>query len=909
MRVTFSLGLIAFLMFPAWALTQALAVPKRGRPSIELGKIDQVQAKLNRQYQILMDNEKDKSSVYHAIQLNDLALSYQALGDFAKAEQLFRKALPLFEKSRIELQAICLNNLGVLYHEKGDLAKADALLRLSLELLKQNAPLREAAYSQCLNDMAALFADMGDYSQADTFYRQALALREKYPLEHATILHNLGLLLEKAGKPDQAVPLLQEDLKITGMIRGKEHPDYAHSLESLAYLYSTLNEYPKAEPLYRQALEIYENKRGRKHPAYARTLNNLGFLLTRTGRLSEAETALTQALMLRKDALGPNHLEYADSLDDLARLRVLQGQPQEAETLLKEVLAITRRQLDMTALAQSERQQLRMSESLRYPFHRFLSLVGETETHTIAAYAHLLVWKGSVLARQQRLRLERQNPELAALVAELRTASSLLATLAFATPEPKERDVWQRQLEKLTTEKEALERELALKSQSFRRDQELKNLTPSKLLELLPADTALVDFLVYGYEQPDPNKKSKWNNQDRLTAFVLKPGAAIVRLELGPMASIEKAIDQWRDSYKKQPGENHSGMELRRRLWLPLEKHVVGAKTILISPDGALGRLPFAALPGSKAGSYLLEEVALTVVPVPRLLSGLLSRDSDGRGKEPSLMLVGDVDFDASAGKADAGIRVAATGTRSGERKEWKRLPGTRGEIVTIRDSFEQRFADGKLKILRGDQATQSSLRELASKYSYLHLATHGFFAPPEVRSALASDDRNHSAGNLFGEQGVKGFHPGLLSGLVFAGANKPPAPGQSDAILTALEVAELDLSKVELAVLSACETGLGKVAAGEGILGLQRAFQVAGAKSVVVSLWSVDDEATRKLMERFYENLWQKKMSKQEAFRQAQLAMLRGELVRGVVREDEPAQRRLPPYYWAAFVLSGDWR
>src|SRR5205814_7954974 len=115
------------------------------------------------------------------------------------------------------------------------------------------------------------------------------------------------------------------------------------------------------------------------------------------------------------------------------------------------------------------------------------------------------------------------------------------------------------------------------------------------------------------------------------------------------------------------------------------------------------------------------------------------------------------------------------------------------------------------------------------------------------------------------------------------------PEPGQSDGILTALEVAEFDLTKVELAVLSACETGLGKVAAGEGILGLQRAFQVAGAKSVVASLWSVDDEATRKLMERFYENHWQKKMPRQEALRQAQLAMLRGELVRGVERDDEP--------------------
>src|SRR5207237_1170835 len=135
---------------------------------------------------------------------------------------------------------------------------------------------------------------------------------------------------------------------------------------------------------------------------------------------------------------------------------------------------------------------------------------------------------------------------------------------------------------------------------------------------------------------------------------------------------------------------------------------------------------------------------------------------------------------------------------------------------------------------------------------------------------------------------------------------------GQDDGILTALEVAELDLGGVELAVLSACQTGLGEAAGGEGLLGLQRAFQVAGTRAVVASLWSVDDEATRKLMERFYENLWGKKMSKLEALREAQRWMLTEGLKRGLVREDildRPADARTPPYFWAAFVLSGDWR
>jgi CHAT domain-containing protein len=153
----------------------------------------------------------------------------------------------------------------------------------------------------------------------------------------------------------------------------------------------------------------------------------------------------------------------------------------------------------------------------------------------------------------------------------------------------------------------------------------------------------------------------------------------------------------------------------------------------------------------------------------------------------------------------------------------------------------------------------------------------------------------------------------------VLAGANWPAEEGKDDGILTALEVEQMDLSRVQLATLSACETGLGQTAGGEGLLGLQRAFQIAGAKTVVASLWKVPDRATQLLMARFYENLWQKRMTKLEALRQAQRWLLHEgpknrDLVRGLdFAADQPpvaaSSDTLPPYYWAAFILSGDWR
>jgi CHAT domain-containing protein len=185
----------------------------------------------------------------------------------------------------------------------------------------------------------------------------------------------------------------------------------------------------------------------------------------------------------------------------------------------------------------------------------------------------------------------------------------------------------------------------------------------------------------------------------------------------------------------------------------------------------------------------------------------------------------------------------------------------------------------------------------------YAHFATHGFFAPEEVKIASSADQR--------GPAELTGWHPLLLSGLALSDANREPKPGEEDGILTALEVSEMDLSKLELAVLSACETGLGKVAGGEGILGMQRAFQIAGARSVISSLWKVDDRATRALMTGLYAAAWDTKkiVSRAEALRQAQLSMLKDGIKRGMVREDDKGAKRTPPYYWAAFVLSGDWR
>jgi CHAT domain-containing protein len=367
------------------------------------------------------------------------------------------------------------------------------------------------------------------------------------------------------------------------------------------------------------------------------------------------------------------------------------------------------------------------------------------------------------------------------------------------------------------------------------------------------------------------------------------------------MAGIEKHIGSWREALEQGRAPGPAPAELRKLVWAPLERHLAGAKVVLVSPDRALGRLPFAALPGKEKGRYLLEEVPLAVLPVPQFLPQLL-QPAEGK---PSLLTLGGVDF----------------GGRPGT---WEALPATGPETDGVVASFRAQIKGG-LASLRGAKATKPALAEHLPRHRFAHLATHGYFAPPQMKSALSRDVENGPHG-LFGREGITGWHPGLLSGLVLAGANRPTP--EDDGVLTALEIAEMGLSGVELAVLSACQTGLGQEAAGEGMMGLQRAFAVAGCKSVVSSLWSVHDAATAVLMGRFYHHLWEKKLSKLEALRQAQLEVLRHPEwveeqmkkmrgirgLRGVGKASEEIvagkkQRRSPVAWWAAWQLSGDWR
>ena len=907
-----------------------------------------------------------------ATQLNNLAALYDTTGDYARAEPLFQEALEIRRAKLGEKNpsyVLSLNNLAALYDSMGDYRRAEPLYQQALAICREAGGENHPTYAAALSNLAELYDAMGDYARAEPLCRKALEIRkellgEKHP-DYAYSVNNLGALYDAMGDDDRARPLYQQAAEIWKEVFGEGHPQYAVGLNNLAGLDRSMRRFDQAEERYRQASEIWENVFGRDHPAYALGLNNLAelyhamgdcdragplyeqaleirgrvlgqghpsyvtslsnlaALYDSTGDFARAEPLHRQACELGKEVFGQDHPRYAEVLKNFAALHLAMGNHEQAEPLLQQALEITKRLIEETFAVLSQRQQLAMVRSLRHTLDGYLSVSAQIEPTDERAYQYLLDWKGSVFIRQQQTRLAAARPELRPLLAELQSTTSRLAGLAYETCPPEQRDAWKRQLAELSRNKERLEAELARRSGEFRQDRE--EVTPQRLRAALPPEAALVDFLEYTHSSPPLEETGgKFQYERRLLAFVVRPDRSVARLDLGSLEPIRRAVSTWREGLGVGEKAAAAGIELRRRIWQPLATHLADAGAVLVSPDGALARFPMAALPGKEPGSYLIEDLPLAVVPVPRLLPRLLGEEPTGQGpaeqRPPaSLLVLGDIDYDASPGGSknrSGSARPAGRGDAMHFSEQ--AVKNSRGEILAVRDSFEQAHDDGTVRSLRRQKATEEEFRREAPEHRFLHLATHGFFAPPALESVLVPDAQSGLGRLVQGPDRRPGrklalFHPGLLSGLALAGANRQPQAGEDDGILTAEEVAAMSLDGVELAVLSACETGLGEVAGGEGVLGLQRAFQVSGARTVVASLWKVPDSATRDLMERFYENLWDRKMDKLEALRQAQLHVLRGGHEKGlvVVDEDEEPDRpsRAPPYRWAAFVLSGDWR
>ena len=889
----------------------------------------------------------------YASSLNNLAALYESMGQYERAEPLYVQARDIRKKVLGEEHpdyAVSLNNLALHYYRMGQYERAEPLNVQARDIRKKVLGEEHPDYAVSLNNLALLYYSMGQYERAEPLYVQARDIRKKVLGEehpsYASSLNNLALLYDRMGQYERAEPLYVQANDICKKVLGEEHPLYATFLSNLALLYDSMGQYERAEPLYVQARDIRKKVLGEEHPSYASSLNNLALLYELIGQYERAEPLYVQARDICKKVLGEEHPLFANSLDALAGLYELMGQNEQAEPLLHAALQIVRNNLERYSVIQSAKQQREYTRSFEDRFSAFVTNALKLEDRGSAVWEQAVRWKGTSLVREKRNLVLAGLPETESTFNKLKSVKAQLSKHIQASPTSQN---WKERLDDFTAREEKLEKQLihlAADLDLIVADDDLK-------IEL-PDGSCLVDFRRFTYSEPDPKQLGKFIYEPHYLSLILNADGKVKMLDLGPAEEIESGIARWRGPIEAanknlrpvdsvgQQAMDQAGLKLRQLLWDPIKKHLGDSKLVIVSPDGALGRFPFIALPGKEPGTFLIEERKIVSVAVPALLPNMLSRPPQALSNNTDVLLVGDLEYGNPHGGDNPDLLVYRNSRLLGYLK-FSPLPGSRAEI----DGIDDLFKSGKL--LTGPEATELVFEEQLAGARVLHIATHGFFRSPDnFMKNLPADDKE-SFVTMREQAKVLTENPNMLSGLAFADANSASSKtideGESDGILYSAEIAMLPMEHVELAVLSACETSLGTDNnPGEGLIGIQRAFQVAGAKTTVASYWKVNDLATQMLMKRFYENLIEYGRRAQasgvdpnsntvrvDALRDAQLWMLRGldkeqvaQLTRGVddetelkdIRRVESADTSIGraeyishPRYWAAFVLSGDWR
>jgi CHAT domain-containing protein/tetratricopeptide (TPR) repeat protein len=881
---------------------------------------------------------QDHPSVASA--LNGLATVLVHAGHYEEAEALFRRALTIrrraFRPDNPELVET-LVNLGVAQATRGDLGGAEATLRdaITLQEAAPATPATQARLATTLADLAKILGDRGKLVEAEELVRRSLRVREEtlganHP-DVAISLNNLATYLTSRGDRAAAEPLLRRAVAIDEKALGPDHKDLGMLLDNLANLLDDDGDTDGGERLHRRALAIDEKALGPDHPSVALKRANLAAALAAKGDLAGAEEQSRRAVAIGERALGPEHPEVATLLDNLASILVRAHGYAAAEPVYRRVLAIRERSLgpdhpdvaaslytlawllvgvgrsdeafalerraaeieekvmDALLATGSARQKALFFATMEARTHALISLHAQhapaDERAARLALTTILRRKGRVLdasADTVRALRDRADPGDVQRLEELASLRGELATRSLRGPLPSQSpEAHAAVLAELRARADESERALAPRYAALRRPGVV---SIEVVQRRLPARAALVEMVRYRPRVPQDGPSGDGWQPWRYIAYVLTSTGAPRWLDLGDADSLDQLVADARGSLLASDLASRSALRaLDERLMRPLRALLGDRREVYLSPDGALNLVPFAALLDER-GHFLVSRYRFTFLTSGR---DLLRETPPATSRAPVVVAGADYgprqagsDLSRAPGPA-RGVRSVDLGSFA-----FPPLPGA------AREGQQVAALVPGARLLLGDAATEEAVKALRAP-RLLHIATHGFFldepprAPASARAAALVD-------GAAAARDAPAEDPLLRSGLVFAGANaRRSAGGTDDGILTALEVADLDLQGTRLVVLSACETALGRVTSGDGVYGLRRALVLAGSESQIMSLWKVDDDATRLLMTDFYARL-RRGEGRGDALRNAQLALLA-----------HPGTA--DPFYWAAFISAGD--
>jgi CHAT domain-containing protein len=854
--------------------------------------------------------------------LRYLAATLTDLGDTARSHQLKIKALALAEAEygagHYETAGY-LNSLAISEAKLGMYTEARSRYRFALSAVEaRHGKTHDFAASLRLN-LAMLHVRLGDFREAQNQATRALGVWEQtlgpnHPYV-ATALGELAKAYSEEGRPLQAIPLLERALALREKALPGAHRDVAVALADLSAAMASTGQITRAQRLVNRAIAMWAMLETQDLPEFATTLELQADLSMRTRRYAEAVQHYRRAVEIRERVFGPQTPAVIDARAGLATALAASGDA-TAVTLAQRAEAAGRDHLRLMLRSLPERQALQYAAARPRALHVLLSLAPNDPGAAALAATELI--RGRALVLDEMAARRRGNDadgatrraEGLAMVAAQQRLANLLVRGPGAIPPSRFVAV----VEEARRQADDAEQAAAEASADLRVTRERAQAGLDEVLGALADGTALVAYAIH--DRIDATATDVAIGPARIrrpgvpsfTAFVMRRGRPVQAVAIGSVRTIDALTSQWRRAISEDSASSTSdtsrtiGAALRRLVWDPVAPHLAGVDSVFVVPDGVLSLVPFAALPVGRS-SYLLErDHTIHYLSAERdVLVVVRERPNTG-----GLLALGSPSFDTTDSAVASSVRptspvvdeVRAAGPCDLRSITFRPLLGAQREIRALSAIWAQ--SSGTADVLVGRSATEAAFKRMAPGRRVIHLATHGFFTNGNCDAPTGTGRGVGGLATASGRSTTQ--NPLLISGLALAGANRRSRAvrGTDDGVLTAQEVSSMHLDGVEWAVLSACDTGVGEVFAGEGVSGLRRAFQVAGARTVLMSLWSVDDVVTSDWMRNLYRSRFQRNLSTAAAVREASVSILRDRRAKGLSTS---------PFYWGAFVAEGDWR
>jgi CHAT domain-containing protein/Tfp pilus assembly protein PilF len=828
--------------------------------------------------------------------LVDLALFYREQENGASSQPLFEKIVALMEKlhgpEHYEV-AVYVKLLAESHYQQGDYVRARALYERAAAMLEKSGNTQEQFYFSTLNDLSEVCKQTGDYVRAATLLTRAIDLKTKAlgpdNPSVATSYRNLGTVARLTHNYEIAARSYERALAIYEKALGGDSLEVANVLNQIGLLFSDTGDFARAEPYFKRSLAIREKALGRNNRYTTEPLLNLAWSDYARGNYDQAEAAYLRVLPVLEQVVGANHPDVETILSHLGMIYEAKGDIAKAVAAQGRSGEIAEYNLAFTLAQGTENQKLLYMDLLRGETYGTISLHLRSAPNDLAAaklaLTTILRRKGrllDVLSDSIGILRRRMAAADVSLLDQLTIARSKLATLMFNAQDKRTGEERQAAIAQLETEISRLENEVSGRSAEFRSVS--KPVTVEQVQDSIPQNGTLAEFVLYAPFNVKAGSNRAWTAA-HYAVYLVQHEGPISWIDLGEAAPIDADIHRLRVALRdpKSSDVRSIARSLDERIMRPVRKLARFKQQLLIAPDGALNLIPLGALVDER-DKYLIEDYSISYLTSGR---DLLRLQAYTRASGISTIVANPLyDLGNRAGKAttndDRNRRsIDFTGL------SYPPLPGTMEEAHAISALLPD------AQVLLGEQATEAAVKSVQSP-RILHIATHGFFFPDQSNELSPRDARQLVREKETASNQNRLENPLLRSGIVLAGVKQRFSGASEDGVLTALETAGLNLAGTRLVVLSACETGLGDINTGEGVYGLRRSLVLAGSETQVISLWQVNDIATRDLMAAYYRRL-KVGEARGEAFRQVQLGMLHTNVYSH-------------PYFWAGFIQSGAW-